>query len=123
MTGGCADGVARATCTEGDFVACAWAVNGGFAIGAASLAELTTLPLLKDILQSMRGDGQRIANAGNIAQDTVARLLALGRIGKAAGHGLYDYDATGRSIWPGLAQAFPLRGEPDQARRWITVMR
>jgi 3-hydroxyacyl-CoA dehydrogenase / enoyl-CoA hydratase / 3-hydroxybutyryl-CoA epimerase len=90
------------------------AVNAGFAIGGAALAELTTLPLLKDILHSMRGDGQRIANAGNIAEDTVAKLLALGRVGKAAGKGLYDYGAQGRDVWPGLAQAFPARSTPDE---------
>lgn len=90
------------------------AVNGGFAIGGAALAELTTLPLLRDILASMRGDGQRIANAGNIAEATVAKLLALGRIGKAAGKGLYDYSPEGRDVWPGLAEAFPPQGTPDE---------
>jgi 3-hydroxyacyl-CoA dehydrogenase / enoyl-CoA hydratase / 3-hydroxybutyryl-CoA epimerase len=90
------------------------AVNAGFAIGSASLAELTTLPLLKDILRSMRGDGQRIANAGNIAEETVARLLELGRVGKAAGKGLYDYGPEGRDVWPGLAEAFPPREAPAE---------
>lgn len=90
------------------------AVNAGFAIGGASLAELTTLSLLKDILASMRGDGQRIANAGNIAETTVAKLLELGREGKVAGKGLYDYGPEGRHIWPGLAQAFPPRGDMDE---------
>ncbi|WP_439590116.1 3-hydroxyacyl-CoA dehydrogenase NAD-binding domain-containing protein [Hydrogenophaga sp.] len=89
------------------------AVGGGFAIGGASLIELTTLPLLQDILKSMRGDGQRIANAGNIAEPTVARLLELGRVGKAAGKGLYDYVPEGRDLWPGLAEAFPTTGQPD----------
>lgn len=90
------------------------AVNAGFAIGGASLAELTTLPLLKDILASMRGDGRRIANAGNVAEETVAKLLALGRVGKAAGKGLYDYGPEGRDAWPGLAEAFPARTQPDE---------
>lgn len=90
------------------------AVNAGFAIGGASLAELTTLPLLADILRSMRGDGQRIANAGNIAEPTVARLLALGRVGKVAGPGLYDHTPAGRSVWPGLAEAFPPQHALDE---------
>jgi 3-hydroxyacyl-CoA dehydrogenase/enoyl-CoA hydratase/3-hydroxybutyryl-CoA epimerase len=90
------------------------AVNAGFAIGGAALVELTTLPLLKDILASMRGDGQRIANAGSIAQPTVQTLLELGRVGKAAGSGVYDYTPEGRSIWPGLAQAFPPKEAPHE---------
>lgn len=90
------------------------AVNAGFTIGGASLVELTTLPLLRDILASMRGDGQRIANVGSIAPQTVQSLLALGRSGKAAGRGLYDYGPEGRSLWPGLAQAFPPQETPDE---------
>jgi 3-hydroxyacyl-CoA dehydrogenase/enoyl-CoA hydratase/3-hydroxybutyryl-CoA epimerase len=62
----------------------------------------------------MRGDGQRVANAGNIAQQTVERLLALGRVGKAAGKGLYDYGPEGRTAWPGLPKAFPPSGAPDE---------
>ncbi|VWX63335.1 conserved hypothetical protein [Burkholderiales bacterium 8X] len=85
------------------------AVNAGFAIGGASLAELTTLSLLSDILRSMRGDGERIANADNIAEPTVERLLAAGRVGKAGGGGLYDYGEHGRSVWPGLAELFPAK--------------
>jgi 3-hydroxyacyl-CoA dehydrogenase/enoyl-CoA hydratase/3-hydroxybutyryl-CoA epimerase len=87
------------------------AVNAGFAIGGATLADLTTLPLLSDILKSMRGDGQRIANAGNIAEDTVAKLLAAGRTGKVAGQGLYNYTESGREVWPGLAELFPQSAE------------
>lgn len=90
------------------------AVNAGFAIGGAALAELTTLPLLADILKSMRGDGRRVANAGNIAEDTVAKLLAAGRVGKAAGKGLYDYGEQGRSAWSGLAELFPPRVALDE---------
>ena len=88
------------------------AVNGGFALGAASLVELTTLPLLADILASMRGDGDRVANRGNIAEATVERLVALGRHGKAAGRGLYDYSADGRDAWPELSTHFPPTGAP-----------
>lgn len=89
-------------------------VNGGFALGGASLTELTTLPLLSDILRSMRGDGKRIANAGICAEDSVTKLLALGRVGKATGKGLYDYGPEGRDVWPGLAETFPLKQPLDE---------
>lgn len=84
-------------------------VKAGFAIGVASLMDLTTLPLLRDIFASMRGDGQRIANAGSIAEDTVAKLVELGRVGKVAGGGIYDYPPDGRIPWPGLKEHFPPR--------------
>jgi 3-hydroxyacyl-CoA dehydrogenase/enoyl-CoA hydratase/3-hydroxybutyryl-CoA epimerase len=35
-------------------------------------------------------------------------------VGKAAGSGLYDYTPEGRSIWPGLAQAFPPKEAPHE---------
>ncbi len=88
-------------------------MNEGFALGVASLVELTTYPLLADIFRSMRGDGRRIANEGLQAEQTVARLLEAGRHGKAAGAGVYDYAEGVRRVWPGLAQLFPSSGEPD----------
>ncbi len=88
-------------------------VKAGFSIGIASLMDLTTLPLLRDIFASMRGDGDRIANAGSNAEATVAKLLELGRVGKSTGGGVYDYLPDGRVPWASLREHFPpLSAEP-----------
>ena len=37
----------------------------------------------------------------------VRQLCALGRVGKKAGQGLYDWSAQDKALWPGLATLFP----------------
>jgi 3-hydroxyacyl-CoA dehydrogenase/enoyl-CoA hydratase/3-hydroxybutyryl-CoA epimerase len=78
------------------------ATNAGFAIGPISLSDLTTMPLLKDIFASMRGDGNRIADRGSVAAATVGKLAAAGRVGKADGNGIYTYAGDTREPWSGL---------------------
>ncbi|MFN4327941.1 MAG: 3-hydroxyacyl-CoA dehydrogenase NAD-binding domain-containing protein [Limnobacter sp.] len=39
-----------------------------------------------------------------------------GRIGKKDGKGYYDYTPTGKTLWPGLAQEFPLAKEQPSAQ-------
>lgn len=42
------------------------------------------------------------------------RLYDQGRLGKKVGQGFYDYDATGKRLWKGLAALYPLRAQqPD----------
>ena len=79
------------------------AVNTGFSIGPVALCDLTTMPLLKDIFASMRGDGNRVADRGSVARDTVRKLADAGRVGKAKGNGVYSYSEDVRDPWDGLA--------------------
>jgi 3-hydroxyacyl-CoA dehydrogenase/enoyl-CoA hydratase/3-hydroxybutyryl-CoA epimerase len=79
------------------------AVNAGFSIGPVSLCDLTTMPLLKDIFASMRGDGNRISDRGSVARETVGRLAEAGRVGRAKGNGVYTYNGDVRDPWDGLA--------------------
>jgi 3-hydroxyacyl-CoA dehydrogenase/enoyl-CoA hydratase/3-hydroxybutyryl-CoA epimerase len=79
------------------------AVNTGFSIGPVTLCDLTTMPLLKDIFASMRGDGNRVADRGSVARDTVGKLADAGRVGKAKGNGVYGYSGDVRDPWNGLA--------------------
>lgn len=84
----------------------------GMPVGPLQLVDETSIEL-----------GIRIAAAAKAAMgaaypdDDVDRvtqaMAALGRIGRKAGKGFYDYDATGRRIglWPGLVQAWPLSAE------------
>ncbi len=79
------------------------AVNTGFSIGPVALCDLTTMPLLRDIFASMRGDGNRIADRGSVARETVGKLVDAGRVGKAKGNGVYTYNNDVRDPWYGLS--------------------
>ena len=79
------------------------ATNAGFSLGPVSLCDLVTMPLLKDILASMRGDGQRIADRGSVARETVGKLADAGRVGRVKGNGVYAYDGDKSDPWDGLA--------------------
>ncbi|RST85024.1 3-hydroxyacyl-CoA dehydrogenase [Aquibium carbonis] len=81
--------------------------TAGFAIGAATLADLTKIPLLKDILTSMSGAGAPTSMQGSKAVDALAKLEAAGRVGRPTGQGLFDYAEDGAAPWPGLAAMFP----------------
>jgi 3-hydroxyacyl-CoA dehydrogenase/enoyl-CoA hydratase/3-hydroxybutyryl-CoA epimerase len=88
------------------------AVNAGFSIGPVSLCDLTTMPLLKDIFASMRGDGNRISDRGSVARETVGRLAEAGRVGKAKGNGVYTYNGDVRDPWDGLAACLDTKPSP-----------
>jgi 3-hydroxyacyl-CoA dehydrogenase/enoyl-CoA hydratase/3-hydroxybutyryl-CoA epimerase len=79
------------------------ATNAGFSIGPASLCDMVTMPLLKDIFASMRGDGQRVADRGSVARETVGKLADAGRVGKVKGNGIYTYKDDTRDPWDGLS--------------------
>jgi 3-hydroxyacyl-CoA dehydrogenase/enoyl-CoA hydratase/3-hydroxybutyryl-CoA epimerase len=84
-------------------------VDHGFAIGPATLAELTKLPLLKDIMISMSSEGMPQSMKGGRAVEALGKLVDAGREGKAGGKGIYDYDEAGPKTWQGLAGLFPPR--------------
>ena len=79
------------------------AVNAGFSLGPVQLCDMVTMPLLKDIFASMRGDGHRIADRGSVARETVGKLADAGRVGKIEGNGVYTYNGDTRDPWDGLA--------------------
>jgi 3-hydroxyacyl-CoA dehydrogenase / enoyl-CoA hydratase / 3-hydroxybutyryl-CoA epimerase len=99
-------------------------VRNGFAIGAATLAELTKLPLLKDIMVSMSGEGTPVCMTGARGIEALDLLIDAGREGKLTGKGLYDYEDGKPRIWPGLAELFPsnteVTEEEAEARLLVT---
>lgn len=86
-------------------------LRNGFPIGAATLADLTKLPLLRDIMASMSGEGAPVCMIGSRGIEALDKLTGAGREGKLAGKGLYSYEDGKPRIWPGLAQLFPVEAE------------
>lgn len=79
----------------------------GFAVGPATLVDLTKIPLLADIMASMAGDGAPIYMKNTRAHEALAKLKAAGRSGRDTGAGIYDYTEDGPRPWPGLSALFP----------------
>jgi 3-hydroxyacyl-CoA dehydrogenase/enoyl-CoA hydratase/3-hydroxybutyryl-CoA epimerase len=50
------------------------------------------------------------------AEAVVDTMVELGRPGRLRGAGFYEYDEQGKrtSLWPGLAEHFPVRGNPAE---------
>ncbi len=88
----------------------------GMPVGPLALADEVSIELMYKVRKQTRADlGKEYR--GNAAADAVIGLMVerLGRIGKKAGKGFYDYPADGRKqLWPGLAQHFkPLAEQPE----------
>jgi 3-hydroxyacyl-CoA dehydrogenase / enoyl-CoA hydratase / 3-hydroxybutyryl-CoA epimerase len=87
----------------------------GMPVGPLALADEVSIELMHKVRKQTRADLGKDYR-GNAASDAVIDLMVekLGRIGKKAGKGFYDYPAEGRKrLWPGLAQHFkPLAAQP-----------
>ena len=87
------------------------AFKAGMPIGPLAMADITSLTLLKDIVASINGDGTAIGLQGLRLTEALDKLTSVGRVGKAGGGGVYDYDETGQHPWPGLSDCFPPTGD------------
>ena len=80
--------------------------TGGFMLGPATLIDLTTVPLLKDIMTSMTGEGIQVSLQGVPVVATLTQMADAGRVGKVNGSGIYDYEGKVATPWPGLIDLF-----------------
>ena len=87
--------------------------QAGYPVGALQLADELNLELFLKIRNETRdamGDGY----TRHPAEDIVEKMVELGRPGRLAGKGFFDYDESGKrlGLWSGLAEAFPVQGNP-----------
>ncbi len=63
--------------------------------------------------KDLTAEGKAYAEHPGMA--VIRQLCEIGRIGKKAGQGFYDYSDEGKALWPGLAQLYPVAaGQPLQ---------
>lgn len=79
----------------------------GMPVGPLNLVDETKIDLAHHISQQTRqdlGDSYQFSKAELV----ITRMYELGRLGKLAGKGFYEYPEGGQKyLWPGLAQEFP----------------
>lgn len=93
------------------------AQQAGYPVGPLAVLDEVSLSLVV----RLRNEARRAGDGGpdHSGEAAVDRLVALGRTGKAAGRGFYDYPEDGpKRLWPGLAEVFDTRpGEPAMPMR------
>ena len=92
------------------------ATQGGYPVGALQLADELSLELFLKIRNETK---EGIEAAGGVyprhpGEQVVEKMVELGRPGRARGAGFFDYDESGKrlGLWPGLVEAFGVRGDP-----------
>jgi 3-hydroxyacyl-CoA dehydrogenase/enoyl-CoA hydratase/3-hydroxybutyryl-CoA epimerase len=83
--------------------------QAGYPAPVLQLSDELNLELMAKIAKATKdaGGASYVAHPGS---DVVDRMLEAGRAGRLRGAGFYDYDESGNrgSIWPGLAELFPV---------------
>ncbi|HEU5266247.1 MAG TPA: 3-hydroxyacyl-CoA dehydrogenase NAD-binding domain-containing protein [Jatrophihabitans sp.] len=102
------EGIAAATIEQAT-------TQAGYPVGALQLADELNLELflkIRDEARAAAGD----AYVRHPAEDVVEQMVALGRPGRLKGAGFFDYDESGKrlGLWAGLAEHFPVVGDPAQ---------
>jgi 3-hydroxyacyl-CoA dehydrogenase/enoyl-CoA hydratase/3-hydroxybutyryl-CoA epimerase len=85
-------------------------LQAGMPMPPLALQDEVALTLSLHVIDQTRKD---LAAAGEAyvahpAEDVLRRMCALGRAGRKAGQGFYDWGDAGRTLWPGLAELFPV---------------
>ena len=84
------------------------ATRAGMPIGPLAMADMTSLVLLKDIFESIIGDGNQVWVKGINVLDTLKILTEEHkRSGKKEGKGIYSYTEGKTEVWENLERCFP----------------
>jgi 3-hydroxyacyl-CoA dehydrogenase/enoyl-CoA hydratase/3-hydroxybutyryl-CoA epimerase len=92
--------------------------QAGMPVGPLAVHDEVSLELSAKIHKQTKKD-LGAAYTGPSAISVAMKLVALGRLGKKAGKGFYDYPPPGdrtakKSLWPGLAELWkPAKKQPD----------
>lgn len=94
-------------------------LQAGMPVGPLALTDEVSSELIYKINKQTRADlgGTYVARPG---EQVAERMVELGRIGKKAGRGYYDYSEGGKkTLWPGLAEEFPRAATQPDARSLV----
>jgi 3-hydroxyacyl-CoA dehydrogenase/enoyl-CoA hydratase/3-hydroxybutyryl-CoA epimerase len=83
------------------------AVMLGFPLGALQLTDEVSL-VLSDKIQQMTKAAMGKHYEESPAEDLIKLMLKLGRTGKNAGKGFYDYNGKEKSLFTGITEHYPL---------------
>lgn len=101
-------------------------LQAGMPMPPLALQDEVSLSLALQVAEQTRKDLDAEA-AGSAARPylehpgiaVVRQLCALGRVGKKAGQGFYDYADGDKTLWPGLRELYPPAAEQPEQRELI----
>jgi 3-hydroxyacyl-CoA dehydrogenase/enoyl-CoA hydratase/3-hydroxybutyryl-CoA epimerase len=92
------------------------ATQDGYPVGPLQLSDELNMELMAKIGKASKDAVERDGGTytPHPGEAVVATMLEIGRPSRLKGAGFYDYDESGKrtSIWPGLAETFPVAAEP-----------
>jgi 3-hydroxyacyl-CoA dehydrogenase/enoyl-CoA hydratase/3-hydroxybutyryl-CoA epimerase len=96
-------------------------LQAGMPVPPLALQDEVSLTLALHVAEQTRKD---LAAAGlpyveHPGESVLRQMCELGRIGRKAGLGFYDWTDAGRSLWPGLAGMFPAAAQQPAQRELI----
>ena len=96
-------------------------LQAGMPMPPLALQDEVSLTLALHVVDQTRKD---LAAAGQAyvahpGESVLRRMCELGRIGRKANLGFYDWTDAGRSLWPGLAEMFPVAARQPTQRELI----
>jgi 3-hydroxyacyl-CoA dehydrogenase/enoyl-CoA hydratase/3-hydroxybutyryl-CoA epimerase len=90
--------------------------QAGYPVGALQLTDELNMELMTKIRNESKA---AIEAAGGVytphpAEAVLDKMIELGRPGRRRGKGFFDYDESGKRVglWAGLAEVFPVKGNP-----------
>ena len=96
-------------------------LQAGMPMPPLALQDEVSLTLALHVTDQTRKD---LAEAGrpyveHPGESVLRQMCELGRIGRKANLGFYDWTDAGRSLWPGLAEMFPVAAQQPTQRELI----
>ena len=90
------------------------AKHAGMPVGPLAITDELSIDLSKHAGESQAKEFPEEYKPGR-SVPVIGKLFELGRLGRKVGKGFYDYDESGKRIWPGLAEHYPLKAPQPSA--------
>ena len=96
-------------------------LQAGMPMPPLALQDEVSLTLALHVADQTRKDlaAEGKAYAEHPGESVLRQMCELGRIGRKANLGFYDWTDAGRSLWPGLAEMFPVAAQQPTQRELI----
>ncbi len=93
-------------------------LQAGMPMPPLALQDEVSLSLALHVADQTKKDlaAQGRAYAEHPGMRVVRQLCEIGRVGKKAGQGFYDWAEDGKQLWPGLGQLFPVAAQQPAQR-------